>query len=106
MTEEKKLILDGDIKLFADELKLCFSKDEIEEIARETDYVKRKGKIKACEFVCLCHFMNVEVANNTLVTLYTKLSKKTGILVIPLTIKNDWLISCWRFKCSFHIAHR
>jgi len=34
--------LDGDINLFADELKLCFSKDEIEEIARETGFVKRK----------------------------------------------------------------
>ena len=62
-------------------LKRCFSKDEIEEIARETGFVKRKGKIKACEFVCLCCFMNVEVANNTLVTLCSKLSEKAGILV-------------------------
>jgi len=70
-----------DIKVFSDELKRCFSKDEIEEIARETGFVKRKGKIKACEFVCLCCFMNVEVANNTLVTLCSKLSEKAGILV-------------------------
>lgn len=81
MTEGKKLKLDGDIKLFADELKLCFSKEEIEEVARETGFVKRKSKIKAWEFVCLCCFMDVEVANNTLVTLCTKLSEKTGILV-------------------------
>jgi hypothetical protein len=36
-------------------------KEEIEEIAKETGLVKRKGKIKACEFVCLCSFMDVEI---------------------------------------------
>jgi len=81
MTEGKKLKLDGDIKLFADELKLCFSKEEIEEVARGTGFVKRKSKTRAWEFVCLCCFMDVEIANNTLVTLCTKLSEKTGILV-------------------------
>ena len=43
MTEGKKLKLDGDIKRFADELKFCFSKDEIEKIARATGFVKRKS---------------------------------------------------------------
>ncbi|WP_264174423.1 IS4 family transposase [Clostridium tagluense] len=81
MTERKNLKLDGDIKIFADELKLCFSKEELEEVARETGFVKRKSKTRAWEFVCLCCFMDVEVANNTLVTLCTKLSEKTGILV-------------------------
>ncbi|WP_258881176.1 hypothetical protein [Clostridium tagluense] len=81
MTEGKNLKLDGDIKLFANELKLCFSKEEIEEVARETGFVKRKSKTRAWEFVCLCCFMDVEVANNTLVTLCTKLSEKTDILV-------------------------
>lgn len=73
--------LDRDIKLFAGELKRCFSKDEIEEIARETGFVKRKGKIKAWEFVCLCCFMDVEIANNTLVSLCTKLSAKIGLVI-------------------------
>ena len=81
MIVDKKLTLDEDIKFFSDELKRCFSKDKIEEIAKKTGFVKRKGKVKACEFVCLCYFMDVEVANNTLVTLCTKLSEKTGILV-------------------------
>jgi len=43
--------------------------------------VKRKGKIEAWEFVCLCCFMDVEVANNTLVTLCTKLSAKIGVVI-------------------------
>jgi hypothetical protein len=81
MIAEEKTNLDEDIKLFAEELKRCFLEDEIEEIARETGFVKRKGKIKACEFVCLCCFMDVEVANNTLVTLCTKLSAKIGIII-------------------------
>ncbi|MCB2312721.1 hypothetical protein LGL55_15715 [Clostridium tagluense] len=81
MTEEKKLKLDGNIKLFAEELKLCFSKDDIEEVARDTGFVKRKSKTCAWEFVCLCCFMDVDVANNTLITLCAKLSKKTAILV-------------------------
>jgi hypothetical protein len=81
MIAEEKSKLDGDIKLFADELKRCFSEEEIEGIARETSFVKRKGKIKACEFVCLCCFMDVEVANNTLVILCTKLSAKIGVVI-------------------------
>lgn len=81
MIEEEKLTLDEDIKLFSDEPKRCFSKDDIEEIARKTGFVKRKGKIKACEFVCLCCFMDVEVANSTLVTLCTKLSAKIGVVI-------------------------
>jgi len=51
---EENLRLDKYIKLFAAEIKICFSKEELEEIARETGFVKRKGKIKAWEFVCLC----------------------------------------------------
>ncbi len=47
---KENLKLDKDIKRFADELKLCFSKDELEAIARETGFVKRKGKIEAWEF--------------------------------------------------------
>jgi hypothetical protein len=97
MTEEKKLKLDVDIKRFADELKLCFSKEEIEEVARETGFVKRKSKIKAWEFVCLCCFMDVEVANNTLVTLCTKLSEKTDILVSNQALDQRLNESCVKF---------
>ena len=43
------------------------SKIRIEKIARGTGFIKRKGKVRACEFVYLCCFMDVEVANNTLV---------------------------------------
>jgi len=81
MTEERSKS-NEDIKVFSDELKRCFSKDEIEEIARETGFVIRKGKIKACEFVCLCCFMNVEVANNTLVTLCQNLVKRQAYLFL------------------------
>ena len=45
------LELDKDINLFVAELKRCFSKEEIEEIAKATGFVKRKGKIKAWQFV-------------------------------------------------------
>lgn len=46
MIAEEKSKLDEDIQLFADELKRYFSEEEIEEIARETNFVKRQGKIK------------------------------------------------------------
>lgn len=78
---ESKLTLDEDINHFSDELKRCFSKEDIEDIARKTGLVKRKGKIDAWELVCLCSFMDVEVANNTLVTLCTKLSAKIGVVI-------------------------
>ena len=78
---KENLKSDKDIKLFAAELKSCFSKEELESIARETGFVKRKGKIEAWEFVCLCCFMDAEVANNTLVTLCTKLNAKIGIVI-------------------------
>ncbi len=78
---KENLKLDKDIKRFAAELKNCFSREEIEKIARETGFVKRKCKIEAWEFVCLCCFMDAEVASNTLVTLCTKLSAKIGIVI-------------------------
>gem|GEM_PF-3037227 len=59
---EEKLTLYEDINIFLDELKKYFSKGDIEEIARETGFVKRKGKIDAWELVYLCSFMDVEVA--------------------------------------------
>lgn len=65
MIPEEKSKLDEDIQLFADELKRCFPEEGIEEMARRTNFVKRKGKIKACEFAWLCCFMDVEVAHNT-----------------------------------------
>lgn len=61
MIVEEKPKLDEDLQLFTDGLKRCFSEENIEEIARETDFVRRKGRIKACEFVWLCCFMDVEV---------------------------------------------
>ena len=36
------LKLDKDVNLFADELKRCFSKEELDEIARETGFVVRQ----------------------------------------------------------------
>jgi len=64
-------------------------------VAIETGFVKRKGKITACEFVCLRCFMDVEVANHTLVTLCTKLSAKTGVV-----ISNQALDQRLNEKCS------
>lgn len=81
MITEEKSKSDQDIELFAKELKRCFSEEELESLARETGFVKRKGKVKAYEFVCLCCFMDVEVANHTLVTLCTKLSAKTDVII-------------------------
>ncbi|MBZ9609926.1 hypothetical protein G9F73_019560 [Clostridium estertheticum] len=44
---EENLKLYKDIKHFTAEIKRCFSKEEIEEIARVTGFVKRKGYIKS-----------------------------------------------------------
>jgi len=91
------LKLDEDVNLFADELKRCFSKEELDEIARETGFVKRKGKIEAWEFVCLCCFMDVEVANNTLVTLCTRLSAKIGVVISNQALDQRLNESCVEF---------
>ncbi|MCB2314117.1 IS4 family transposase, partial [Clostridium tagluense] len=97
MTERKNLKLEEDIKIFSNELKLCFSKEEIEQVARETGFVKRKSKTRAWEFVCLCCFMDVEVANNTLVTLCTRLSEKTSILVSSQALDQRLNERCVKF---------
>jgi hypothetical protein len=94
---KEDLKLDKDINLFADELKRCFSKEELDEIARETGFVKRKGKIEAWEFVCLCCFMDVEVANNTLVTLCTRLSAKIGVVISNQALDQRLNESCVEF---------
>lgn len=53
MIPESELALNKEMQLFADELKKYFSKDEIECIARDVGFVKRKSKLEAWEFVCL-----------------------------------------------------
>jgi hypothetical protein len=72
MIKEEKLRLDEDIKLFPDELKRCFSKGEIEGIARETGFVKRKGYSQdTCknrlytgiymQYMTLSYFIGIEI---------------------------------------------
>ncbi|WP_368488749.1 hypothetical protein [Clostridium sp. BJN0013] len=97
MIEEEKLTLDENIKHLGDELKECFSKEEIEEIARETGFVKRKGKIEAWQFVCLCCFMDVEVAHNTPVILCTKLSAKIGVVISSQALDQRLNRACVEF---------
>jgi len=43
---EENLKFDKGMKHFAAEIKICFSKEELEEIARKTGFVKRKVKFK------------------------------------------------------------
>ena len=99
MIESEKGKSDKDMKLFADELEKIFSESELEKIARETGFVKRKGKIEACEFVCLCCFMESEVANNTLVDLCTKLSAKIGVVISNQALNqrlNERCVEFWK----------
>lgn len=72
------LTLEEEMKVFADELKSHFSEEEIERIARSSKYVQRKGKLKSWEIVSLCCFSDIDVANDTLVTLATKISSNDG----------------------------
>lgn len=57
------------------------SKDEIENIAREVNFVKRDGKIKPWHFLYLCAFSESNVCKDTLVSISSKLSSNLDKLV-------------------------
>ncbi|WP_234119119.1 hypothetical protein [Clostridium hydrogenum] len=87
--------MDENIRLFANELEKCFSKEKIEEMARKSSFVKRKGKIGALKFICLCGFMDAEVANNTPDILSIKVSAK-----IEIIISSQALDKCLNKRCA------
>lgn len=72
------ITVEEEMKLFADELKEFFTKEELEKIARRVKYVQRKGKLKAWQLVALCSFYDADVAKDTLVKLASKISANDG----------------------------
>lgn len=98
---KENLKLDKDIKLFAAELKSYFFKDELESIARETIFVKRKGKTHAWEFGCLCCFMDAEGVNYTPVTLCTKISAKIEVVISNQSLDQRLNEKCVELKKRF-----
>jgi hypothetical protein len=93
----ESLTLEEEIQLFADELKEYFSIEELEKIAREVGFVQRQGKIEAWHFLFLCGFIGVNVANDTLVTLCSKIGEKLNIIVSNQAIDKRFTTKCVEF---------
>jgi hypothetical protein len=70
-----------ELKIFVKELKRFFTKDELEQLAKKVGFVKRKGKLEAWEFVALASFMDVNIADDTLITLVSSISANNGEIV-------------------------
>lgn len=91
------LTLEEELEIFAEELKNYFSKKELEKVAREEGFVKRKGKLEAWHFLFLCSFIGIDVANNTLSTLCSKIGSKLKIIVSSQAIDQRFTGKCVDF---------
>jgi len=92
-----ELSLEEELEVFANELKRFFTKDEIDQIARNIGFVQRKGKINAWQFVALCSFMNANVAEDTLVELTSALSTGNGPVVSSQALDKRFNEKCVMF---------
>jgi hypothetical protein len=92
-----ELSVEEELEIFAEELKRFFTRDEIEQIARKTGFVKRKGKINAWQFVALCSFMDVDVAETPLVELASAISTDDGPTVSSQAIHKRFNERCVAF---------
>ena len=92
-----ELSVEEELEIFASELKRFFTRDEIEQIARRTGFVRRKGKINAWQFVALCSFMGIDVAKTALVELASALSADDGPAVSSQAIHKRFNKKCVAF---------
>jgi hypothetical protein len=59
------LSINEEVQLIAQELRQYFSLAQLEERARQTGFVKRKGKLAAQDFVSLCAFLNQDLSTDS-----------------------------------------
>jgi hypothetical protein len=69
---------ENELKLFANELKKYFSKNELEKIARGKKFIQRRGLVEAWQMLNFCCFSNLDMANDTLVKLSSRFSINSG----------------------------
>lgn len=94
------LTLEEEMQIFAEEIRNYFSKEELEEIAREVGFVQRKGKLEAWHFLFLCSFIGIDVAKDTLSTLCSKIGAKLKIIVSNQAIDKRFTKQCVEFMRS------
>jgi hypothetical protein len=92
-----ELSVEEELEIFANELKRFFTRDEIEQIARKTGFVKRKGKINVWQFIALCSFMDIDVAKTPLVELASAISTDDGPTVSSQAINKRFNKRCVAF---------
>lgn len=74
-------------KHIEDAIQLLFSEDEIEELAKESKFVQRKGKITGMIFLQLMLFHSKELKDETLTKLSLKLQKEFEITIVEESIQ-------------------
>jgi hypothetical protein len=88
------LTLEEEMQIFAEELKSYFSKTELEILANEVGFMRRKRKILAWHFLFLCSFLEVEVANNTLEALCARIGAKLNVVVSNQALDKKFSPKC------------
>lgn len=77
------LSIQEEMKLIANQLQQHFSADQLEQLARQTGFVQRKGKCEAQDFVSLCTFLDDEVSVSSLNELCTELTAANECSISP-----------------------
>ncbi len=75
------------VERIEDAIQLVFTEDDIEELAKESKFVQRKGKITGMVFLHLMLFHSNELKDETLAKLCLKLKKEFEILIVKESIQ-------------------
>jgi len=73
------LSINEEVQLMAQELRQYFSFTQLEELARQTGFVQRKGKLAAQDFVSLCAFLNQDLSTDSLTSLCSQLDASRNV---------------------------
>ncbi|MEW9673530.1 IS4 family transposase, partial [Ammoniphilus sp. 3BR4] len=67
------LSINEEVQLMVQELRQYFSFTQLEELARQTGFIQRKGKLAAQDFIFLCSFSNQDLSTDSLTSLCSQL---------------------------------
>ncbi|HHX62110.1 MAG TPA: IS4 family transposase [Epulopiscium sp.] len=78
--------MDKQINELVDKLKSLFNQKEIEQLARETGFTKRKSKMAPEIFMALCIFHGEDLCTDSLVQIHSQLKIEEGLIISPQAV--------------------
>ncbi|MCP8971387.1 IS4 family transposase [Ectobacillus ponti] len=79
-----------ELRMLGEEFRRMFSVPHLQELARQTEMIRRNRKCKAQDLVSLCVFLGQTISSESLVRLCTRLSEATGVSLSAEALNKRW----------------